>query len=323
MIRWLLANWQLKLVALFLAVALWLYTSGQARVPRPGVAVRVPVAAVTLHPGYQVSAISPGEFTVDLDGPLSVVNRVKPSIDVPALAISAEALARGEQTFPITTRLLGLDPDLHITGLPEGITGITVRFGRVVEDHVPVELPRLADVPANLEPTLSLDRTQVRVRGPRPEIDRLKSARLRFLPIGLGTVDPRTADEAVQIIGLQPELPASVQALEEVTATVRLRPLLAAQQTVALPVHLLMPRESARRFEVELSQTQVALTVRGPKNLLADLRPEDLTAYVNLRRALEPNVAHELPVQILAPAWLTCDPATVRCTLTLAPALTK
>src|SRR5207248_8714056 len=44
----------------------------------------------------------------------------------------------------------------------------------------------------------------------------------------------------------------------------------------------------SRRFDVELSQPQVALTVRGPQNLLAELKLDELAAYVNLRRNVEP-----------------------------------
>jgi hypothetical protein len=61
------------------------------------------------------------------------------------------------------------------------------------------------------------------------------------------------------------------------------------------------------------------VTVRGPRNLLAALQGDQVTAYVNLLRPLELNQAREVPVELVAPPWLTAEPTTVRVTLSLAP----
>ena len=58
--RLLIHNWQVKVVAFFLAIALWLYTSGQARIERT-LQVRVQESSVRSLPAdYQV-VLEPGQ----------------------------------------------------------------------------------------------------------------------------------------------------------------------------------------------------------------------------------------------------------------------
>jgi hypothetical protein len=59
----------------------------------------------------------------------------------------------------------------------------------------------------------------------------------------------------------------------------------------------------------------VTLTVRGPQNLLAQFKPEDLTAFVRLKDDVVPDATQMLPVEVLAPPWLAVDPAQVSVTL--------
>ena len=66
-------HWELKLVALVIAVALWLYTNGQVRIER-SINVSVTSASVqSLPKGYRVTEIRPDKFTVNLSVPVSQV----------------------------------------------------------------------------------------------------------------------------------------------------------------------------------------------------------------------------------------------------------
>lgn len=313
-------NWQLKLVALFLALALWFYTSGQARVAR-SFTVRVPETAVQgLGEEYRITGIIPTEFTVEVDGPAAALRSLRGDSLVPRLEVSGRALGDGRQSFPITNSVLGLDPDLRIEGInPASVEDITVHFGKVVSAELYVDPPMLVDVPDGLETSISLEQATVTVSGPESAVVELSARRrLPFAPISLAGVVAGISKPETQRFRLRPIAPASVE-VGEVHALVTLKPVEGVRSQLSLPVQLMAPPEFLAKHRVDLSQQQVVLTVRGPRNLLDTLQPEQLTAYVNLRRALELNQPKELPVELVAPPWLTADPASVRVTLSLAP----
>lgn len=314
------SHWQIKLVALVLATALWIFSNDQARIDRT-INVQVRNEAVhSLPEGWAVIDIEPRAFAATVSGHLSAVNQAKDNEVVPKLVVSAEALDKGYQLFsPITNSMLGLDADTRIQRInPESVTGITVRFARMVDENVPVEIPRLKDVPPGLETTIALDHTQVLVRGPHNEIEALRGQKIRFQPVSLAGVDPTIHQPITEKLQLIP-LPVTVTMQEQVMATITVKPVIASRRVISVPIHFLTPKDFFRKYDLELSQGQITMTVNGPENLLNALRPEeDVSAFINLRRALEPNVTVELPVNLLAPAWLSYDATTVRVTATLA-----
>ena len=91
-----------------------------------------------------------------------------------------------------------------------------------------------------------------------------------------------------------------------------IQPPLSAIQTLSASVQILGSKDLLRSIDVVLTPPRVALTVRGPENLLAQLKPEDLTAFVRVKDDLAPDTTHDLPVEVLAPPWLAVDPAQVK-----------
>lgn len=315
--RWLTEHWELKLVALAIAVALWLYTSGQVRVERT-IAVQVRASAVAALPDrYRVSSVEPQAFSVQVSIPESQVAALRTQV-APRFTIAAEALAAGEQIFPITGAALGLEGDVRIVRIvPETVRDIRVRFDAVAEDYLAVEVPRLAGVPEGIEASIALDRTRVRVRGTREQLDGLKArgARIAFAAVRLDDVDATLARERHDVLLLVAR-DAPCEVAEQVTATVTLRPAAGSRLVVSLPVQVLMPPAAAATLRVELAQAQVSVAVRGPENLLKALKPEsELTAFVDLHRDFAAGPQREVPVRILGPAWLTPEAMTVRVTI--------
>src|SRR3954463_4754446 len=200
-------NWQVKVVAFFLSIALWLYTSGQARIERTR-QVRVPESAVRSLPAdYQVTAITPTDFRVDVDGPSSLIADLPSDTLEPALVISADALGRGQQTFAITQRVLGLPADVRVQRVqPENVEGITVSFGRIIVDHLPIDPPELIDEPPGIDVKFDFDKNQVRVRGPEKVIAdrRARGERARLEPVSLRTVDHQLAEPTTLRLQLTP-----------------------------------------------------------------------------------------------------------------------
>jgi hypothetical protein len=321
MIARLKEHWELKLVALVIAVALWLYTNGQVRVER-SIAVQVtPESVQSLPNGYRVTAIEPQGFTVKVSVPVSQLGTLRTSV-TPRLVIGTEALQRGGQAFPITIGMLGLEDDMRIDRIePETVREVRVTFALIIEDYLPVEPPRVVGVPEGIESTLALEPTRVRVRGTRAQLDVLKARneRVHFAPIVLEGIDAKLQAPRQESFILASKDP-QIDLVDRVTATVTLSPMIGGRKDVAVPVQLLVPRDFASRFSVEVSQPQVVLTVHGPANLLAGLQPEtDLTAYVALRATIDPGVPMEAPIGVLGPAWLTYDPVNIRVTVNLLP----
>jgi len=191
--------------------------------------------------------------------------------------------------------------------------------GKVVEKDVLVEAPELANVPPGLAPNLNLEESRVLITGPQNALADLlaRHPRLRFLPVSLADADPLIDKAQPLRVKLVPDVPSSIT-VPVVHALITLKPIDAVRQQVGLPVHLLAAPDFLAKHRIELSQPQVVMAVRGPRNLLANLKPESLAAYVNLRRPLELNQPQEVPVELIGPAWITADPVALRVTIALA-----
>jgi hypothetical protein len=333
MIKLLTAHWELKLVALVIAIALWLYTNGQVLHERTLV-VRLPDSAVhSLPDGYRITDIQPAarEFSVKISLPENMLHSLTADAVVPRLVISADALSSGMQTFPITNRILGLDDDIRIVRVdPESVQSIRVLFAAVTADYLPVASPRLIGVPQGLEATVVLDQTRVRVSSTRAEIDHLRQSEQKLAPepIVFDDLDPllpQVRQERLKLTIRNPKLTV----LDQVTATILFRPVTTTRTVVSLPVHVLALHEVFSRYQIDLSQPVVSVTVHGPENLLHALHPDtDLIAYVNLSQLPQPGIPVDVPVTVIAPPQISSDAVTIRVTISMlqqpaAPVLTS
>ena len=315
------AHWELKLVALVVAVALWLYTNGQVRIER-SINVSVTSASVqSLPKDYRVTEIRPDKFTVNLSVPVSQVGGLRSAL-VPHLVISGDAVLRGEQTFPITGSMLGLDDDIRINHIePDTVREVRVVFALITEDYLPVQIPPISGLPDGIEATLAIEPTRVRVRGTRAQLDHLKTRnqRVSYDAISIDGIDPamQTARKEIVALTLKDQ---QLDVVDRVTATVTLSPVRSVSKDIGVAVQILAPKDFTNRFAISLSQPQVVLGLHGPANLLNRLRPEtDLTAYVAIRPTIELGVPVEVPVGIMGPTWATYDPVTIRVTVTVLP----
>ncbi len=317
----LIEHWELKVVALVIAVALWLYTNGQVRIERSVNVVVAPSAVLSLPDGYRVTSITPQNFTINISVPVSQVGSLRNSL-VPHLQISGDAVLRGEQSFAITSSMLGLEDDLRIDRIePENVHEIRVTFALITEDYLLVEVPAIVGLPAGVEATLAIEPTRVRVKGTREQLDDLKSRhqRVAFDAIVMNGIDPAMQSGRKEVVNLSPK-DAQLDVIDRVTARVTLSPQLGATKEVGVPVQILAPKDFTSRFAIELSQPQVVIGLTGPANLLSGLRPEtELTAYVALRSTIELGVPVEVPVGVLGPTWATYNPVTIRVTVNLLP----
>ena len=312
-------HWELKLVAMVVAVALYVYTSGQVRVERT-VTVNVSETGVKGLPAdYQVVGITPREFKVQLSVPSSRLSDLEATAIVPRLDIRPEHLAAREAMWPLTSFLLQLPNDIRIESTePPDVREISLRLDRVVEGTLAVELPHLAGLEAGLDASIKLDTTLARIAAGGDVLEMLHRdhERIRFQDVDLRSIPASLTAERQERLVLTPLAPAQetpYQVLDALRATITVRPIMGIARELSAPVKLLAGKDLLRSVEVTLTPPRVALTVRGPENQLAALTSEAITAFVRLPDDVAPDAAaHDLPVEVLAPGWLVVEPTTVR-----------
>jgi len=311
--RWLQVHWQIKIVALIFAVALWFYTAGQVRVSTT-VSVSIDETSIVgLPSGHRVASISPREFSIELSGPASVLRGIRDGSIHPRLELSTRALQEGMQTFALTPTHLGIDAEVFILGTnPATIEAITVTIGRVVTEHFWVEPPSLLDVPVGIKVEIALDRDQVEVTGAIQALAELRARnpRLQFNPITLTGIDASVTTTNVFTAPLRPLVPEGVK-VGDVVAHITLTAVETRQRQIAVPIQLLSPANVWSRYTVQLAQSQVLVNVRGPAHLIDALDPASVLAYVDLRTIGELDRQREVPVLFVGPSWLRIEPANV------------
>lgn len=316
---WFTNNWQMKMVSLIFAVAMWLYTAGQVQVT-----MLIPVKVTTesiigLPATHRVASITPSEFMIELSGPASTLNALDGMIR-PRLELSAAALQAGEQNFPIATTTLGIDAEIHILSTnPALISAIQITIGRVESREMWVQAPILTNVPRGIEALVELDRHRVQVTGAAQALALLEknSPRIPFQPISLEGADTVGLDANAVTemrVPLRPDVPEGVQ-VGEVVAKITLKPVDVRSSQLVVPVQVLASPEFVQDYRVQLAQPQVVLTIRGPSHLLDALDPAQVIASIDVRRPGTINVLRDEPLRIQAPAWLKIDAASVGVTV--------
>lgn len=319
--RWIVGNWEVKLVSLVVAVALWTYTSGQVRVEREILVEVAPAQITGLPADLQVAAVEPSEFIAVLSIPTSKLAALRDQVLRPQLAVPRDRRGPGDLEFVLTGRMLGLDADVRVLRTEPGqVRGVTVRLASIARATLPAEVPAVAGLPAGVAAEVRLDRTQVEVQGPSDLIERARQAgaALRFEPIRLAGVDPflTAAREERIALQVQADQPAPV---DQVVAAVTLRPQRIATVTVALPLPLLLPAGEAGRWRVDGDPPRVELRLTGPEAVVRQLRPEGVVAWADLRAAALAAGEIEAAVQVQPIDGVRAEPARVRLRLAAVP----
>lgn len=319
-LAWLRQQWQVKIVALIFAGALWFYTAGQVRVTTT-VAVTIDENSIVgLPSSHRVANITPREFGVELSGPAAVLRSIRDGNIRPRLELSTRALQDGHQTFAITTTNLGIDAEVSILGVnPATVEAISVTIGRLETQEFWVEAPQLLDVPGGVRTELVLDRDRIEVTGAIQALNELraKHPRLRFHPITLTGIDTLISSSDVFTVPLRPDVPEGV-VVGEIAARITLTPVESRRRQIAVPVQVLAPADIWRRYAFEIAQPQVLVNVQGPSHLVDALDPATVLGYVDLRTVGDLDRLREMPVLFTAPAWLRLEPVTIGVTVSAA-----
>jgi hypothetical protein len=135
--KWLFRRWQLKLLAVVMAVALYLFTGSQITIERT-VTIQISERGLSGLPAtYLVSRLGPQEIDITVSGPRSEVESFNPAAIEPELIIDTDGLTAGFQEFDLTERLLRLNPALSLRSSSSDM--IRADFSRLVEDVLPIQ----------------------------------------------------------------------------------------------------------------------------------------------------------------------------------------
>ncbi|TVR44934.1 MAG: hypothetical protein EA402_05685 [Planctomycetota bacterium] len=313
--NFLFRRWQLKFLALLMAVALYLFTGTQITVERTFTIQVLPEQLRGLPANYRLSTpLVPNEFSVTIAGPQRQIEDVVAQDLAPMLTVTTDGLTAGFQEFNITERLLRLNPAFTLRS--RSVDRIRAEFARVIEDVLTLEgRPAISGLAEGLRAEVSLVRSQVLVQGPANVIASLRErGRVPVRPIDLSDVSATISEMQELRVPLVIQVgDAPVRTVEQPEAVVRVSPAPETRVIGPVPVHALAPPDILARYEIEITPPVVALTVSGPVNRLREQDPvQILRAYVDVGDARRGAIGEERTVRVLAPSWLTTTTTTVR-----------
>jgi YbbR domain-containing protein len=171
--RLLLQDWRLKLLALAIAIALWLGVTGQNK----PVTLRVTGVQLNfLQPnGMEISNDPPGTVDVILTGSKDKLDRIGPRDLIANVDLSDQRA--GERVIKLTLDRVKveLQEDVKIQGFHPA--SVSIRLEPVVEVPVDVEVKFEGKLPEGFEVTgVNVNPSKVRLRGPADRVNALRKA---------------------------------------------------------------------------------------------------------------------------------------------------
>jgi len=282
MLERILRNWPLKLLALGLALFVWLAVTGENRIVKD---FQVPLE-IAVRQDCTLADLPPTAVEVRLRGPESLVQRIAPY--GLAVRVDLRDASPGERSI-----LLGPSA---VMGVPRGVEVVYVE-----PDRLTLELDRKMRVFLPVVPSLAgsppqgyafygarVDPDRVEVEGPRSQVESL--SRLRTDPVSL---DGRTAPfvERVSAIPDNPRVNVVDPRRVSVRADVDLAPV---DRTFPdVPVVL-----AGSNDEAVPRPGRVSVTVSGPPALVGSLRPTQVRAVADSGGVAADGSADTVPLRV-------------------------
>jgi YbbR domain-containing protein len=212
MLRALLEHWQLKILALLLAVALWFFVGSSERTE---IALALPIEYVGLEGPLTLDGPRREMVDVQLQATRWAAERVSPA--TVRVRVDVSRLHEGDNLVHLVPETVEAPPGVRVTRLAPAWA--TVRTTRAETRTVPV-IPQLhgRPAPSHVLGPVVVDPATVQIKGPRTTIEARKA--VETLPVDVsGRREPVT-----QSVGLA--LPDSVYPVDRrtVSVTVEIRP---------------------------------------------------------------------------------------------------
>lgn len=297
-----MANLNLKLVALALALLTWFALRGRTIVSSDE--LKCPVTIV--YPD-DVRAEGPLTIEIRVQGPADKVVRFRPDAETLELDARAEitrGLAGGQPSAPvflsIDRRDFRLPRRIEIVDWPHTIRLHVQRLERNVA--IPVQVTWTGEPQPGyrvVEERIEVTPTMVRLDLGAEDAGRIKvvettpvnvAGRAETVRDLVWLVDPRSDSGA--------RLDMSADGAQQVEVVVPIEQVDGTRNLLSVPVLVLRLAGETRR--ITLDPAMVTVTVSGRPDLLTSLGPDSVVAYLELKDKLDPAVSYTLPVTVVA-----------------------
>ena len=265
---WPFRHIRLKLVSVAIAVLLWMVIAGEETVER---GLRVPLELQQFPPGLELLGDVPTTADVRVRGVSGTLSRISPG-DIVAV-LDLRGARAGERLFHLTPEQVRAPFGVEVVQVTPPT--VAVVFEKAASRNVPIK-PATEGRPAAgyIVGKTTADPPTVEVVGPESAVRRVTDALTEPVSV-VGAVRP--VQETVTVGTLDPAVRVKTQRTVQVTVQILPAPL---EQTVRdRPVLL---RNLAANLTATPIPFEVDVTLRGSREALARIQPDDATAYVDL-----------------------------------------
>jgi len=265
---WPFRHIRLKLVSVAIAVLLWMVIAGEETVER---GLRVPLELQQFPPGLELLGDVPTTADVRVRGVSGTLSRISPG-DIVAV-LDLRGARAGERLFHLTPEQVRAPFGVEVVQVTPPT--VAVVFEKAASRNVPIK-PAIEGRPAAgyIVGKTTADPPTVEVVGPESAVRRVTDALTEPVSVA-GAVRP--VQETVTVGTLDPAVRVKTQRTVQVTVQIVPAPL---EQTVRdRPVLL---RNLAANLTATPIPFEVDVTLRGSREALARIQPDDATAYVDL-----------------------------------------
>ena len=258
----------LKVLSVTLAVMLWMVIAGEETVER---GLRVPLELQQFPPGLELLGDVPTTADVRVRGAAGTLSRLSPG-DIVAV-VDLRGARSGERLFHLTPEQVRAPFGVEVVQVTPST--VAVAFESAASRSVPIR-PAVEGRPAPgyVVGKITADPPQVDIVGPQSAVRRVAEALTE--PVSVAGAQ-QNVEETVTVGTIDPSL--RLQTLRTARVTVQIVPAPLEQTVRDRPVH---QRNLASNLVAVVIPSDVDVTLRGNKEALARVRPDDATAFVDL-----------------------------------------
>jgi YbbR domain-containing protein len=265
---WPFRHFGMKLLSVALAVVLWMFIAGEETVER---GLRVPLELQQFPPGLELLGDLPTTADVRVRGASGTLGRLSPGDIVAVLDLRGSR--PGERLFHLTPEQVRAPFGVEVVQVTPPT--VPVVFEATASRSVPIE-PAIEGKPAAgyMVGKIVVTPPSVEVVGPESAVRRVTEALTEPVSVTDAT---RRVEQSVNVGTLDPAL--RVKTLRAATVTVEIVPAPLEQTVRNRPVHL---RGLAPNLTATAVPPEVDVTLRGSRQELSRLQPDDAMAFVDL-----------------------------------------
>jgi len=258
----------LKLLSVTIAVLLWMVIAGEETVER---GLRVPLELLQFPPGLELLGDVPTTADVRVRGVSGTLSRVSPG-DIVAV-LDLRGAREGQRLFHLTPEQVRVPFGVEVVQVTPPT--IAVVFEKYLSRNIPVR-PAIDGRPAAgyMVGKTTVEPPTVEIEGPESAVHRVSDALTEPVSVA-GAM--KEVQETVTVGTLDPAVRMKTQRTVQVTVQIIPAPL---EHTVRdRPV---LVKNLGANLLATVVPTEVDVTLRGSREALARIQPDDATAYVDL-----------------------------------------